>query len=134
MHCTIKKLKRRMSIFLDCSRTESTMAMKRPLCDFEAVSPFLQRGSVFPRLQISFVVFHLNNKFPEGADRTSAADPVTPTPQINLLHLLNSSSIQVISRRSCVTSGSSQEMETKITEVQPITLRWLGVFGGAVGG
>lgn len=134
MHCTIKKLERRMSIFLDCSRTESTLAVKRPLCDFEAISPFLQRGSVFPRLQISFVGFHLNkNKFPEGADRTSAADPVTPTPQINLLHLFNSSSIPVISR-SCVTSGSSQEMETKITEVQPITLPWLGVFGGAVGG
>lgn len=61
-----------MSIFLDYPGTEPVLAIKRPLCGFEAVSPYLQSGSVFPRLKISFVVLHLNkNKF-WGCQYTSA--------------------------------------------------------------
>lgn len=33
---TIRKLKRIMSHFLDCSRTESTLVIKRTVCDMKA--------------------------------------------------------------------------------------------------
>lgn len=55
MHFTIKKLKRIMSHFLGCSRTESTLVIKCTVCDVKANSLFLKDALVSQRLQSSSV-------------------------------------------------------------------------------